>query len=110
MRSRSSTSPCAGPERGQRGRRPARPGDDGRGAVPRAVGHRAAYPCRAVAVSKLLVANRGEIALRVFRTARRLGIATVAVAPPDDTGALHARSADQTIDVTSYLDAANLLR
>jgi acetyl/propionyl-CoA carboxylase alpha subunit len=63
-----------------------------------------------VAVSKLLVANRGEIALRVFRTARRLGIATVAVAAPDDAGALHARSADQTVGVTSYLDAADLLR
>jgi acetyl-CoA/propionyl-CoA carboxylase biotin carboxyl carrier protein len=63
-----------------------------------------------VAVSKLLVANRGEIALRVFRTARRLGIATVAVAAPDDAGALHARSADETVGVTSYLDAGDLLR
>ena len=63
-----------------------------------------------MAISKLLVANRGEIALRVFRTARRLGIATVAVAPPDDAGALHARSADETVAVSSYLDAAELVR
>jgi 3-methylcrotonyl-CoA carboxylase alpha subunit len=63
-----------------------------------------------VALSKLLVANRGEIALRVFRTARRLGISTVAVAAPDDAGALHARSADETVGVTSYLDAADLVR
>jgi acetyl/propionyl-CoA carboxylase alpha subunit len=63
-----------------------------------------------VAISKLLVANRGEIALRVFRTARRLGIATVAVAPPDDANALHARSADETVAVPSYLDAAALVR
>jgi acetyl/propionyl-CoA carboxylase alpha subunit len=63
-----------------------------------------------VAVSKLLVANRGEIALRVFRTARRLGIATVAVAAPDDVAALHTRSADEAAGVSSYLDAADLLR
>jgi acetyl/propionyl-CoA carboxylase alpha subunit len=63
-----------------------------------------------VAVSKLLVANRGEIALRVFRTARRLDMATVAVAAPDDTRALHARSADETVGVASYLDADDLLR
>ncbi len=54
-------------------------------------------------VRKLLVANRGEIALRVFRTARRLGIATVAVAAPDDGRSLHARSADETAEVGSYL-------
>jgi len=63
-----------------------------------------------VAISKLLVANRGEIALRIFRTARRLGIVTVAVAAPDDTNALHARSGDETVTVPSYLDAAALVR
>jgi len=63
-----------------------------------------------VAVSKLLVANRGEIALRVFRTARRLGIETVAVAAPDDAGALHARSAGETVEVASYLDVGEIVR
>ena len=53
----------------------------------------------------LLVANRGEIAVRVFATCRRLGIGTVAVAGPGDTGALHTRVADTVVDVPSYLDA-----
>jgi acetyl/propionyl-CoA carboxylase alpha subunit len=61
-------------------------------------------------VQTLLVANRGEIALRVFRTCRELGLGTVAVAAPDDRGALHARSADRTVEIDSYLDAAEIVR
>jgi acetyl/propionyl-CoA carboxylase alpha subunit len=59
---------------------------------------------------KVLVANRGEIALRVFRAARGLGHSTVAVVVPDDVGSLHARSADETVEIRSYLDAAEHLR
>jgi acetyl/propionyl-CoA carboxylase alpha subunit len=54
-------------------------------------------------VDRVLVANRGEIALRVFRACKALGIGTVAVVAPDDRGSLHARSADRTVDVTGYL-------
>ncbi|HXV35437.1 MAG TPA: biotin carboxylase N-terminal domain-containing protein [Gaiellaceae bacterium] len=61
-------------------------------------------------ISKLLVANRGEIAVRVFRTCRRLGIGTVAVFAPDDEGAFHTRRADEAVGVGSYLDPAELVR
>ena len=55
-------------------------------------------------MQKLLVANRGEIALRVFRAASSLGVATVAVVARDDAASLHGRSADQTVRIESYLD------
>ena len=61
-------------------------------------------------IRKLLVANRGEIALRVFRAARELGIETVAVVAPDDKGSLHARSADETVEIGSYLFSEEHIR
>jgi len=61
-------------------------------------------------IRKLLVANRGEIAVRVFRTCSELGIATVAVAAPDDRGAFHTRAAGETVEIASYLDAAEHVR
>ncbi|MGH3001835.1 MAG: biotin carboxylase N-terminal domain-containing protein, partial [Gaiellaceae bacterium] len=61
-------------------------------------------------MEKVLVANRGEIALRVFRAARGLGLRAVSVVAPDDVGSLHARSADETVGIASYLDAAEHIR
>ncbi len=59
---------------------------------------------------RVLVANRGEIALRVFRACRAEGLETVAVAAPDDRGALHAESADRLVEIASYLDPAEHVR
>jgi acetyl/propionyl-CoA carboxylase alpha subunit len=63
-----------------------------------------------VEIRKLLVANRGEIALRVFRACRELGIATVAVVAPDDRGSLHARLADETAEIAGYLHSEEHIR
>ena len=46
----------------------------------------------------------------MFRASRELGIATVAVAAPDDTGSLHARSADETVEIASYLASEEHVR
>ena len=55
-------------------------------------------------MNTLLIANRGEIALRVMRTARRLGWACVAIHTDLDADAPHVRAADRAVRVSSYLD------
>ncbi len=64
---------------------------------------------------KVLIANRGEIACRIIRTARRMGLATVAVYSEADAGAWHVAQADEAIAIgpaparQSYLDAARII-
>src|SRR4051794_39068817 len=66
---------------------------------------------------KILVANRGEIAIRAFRAAYELGARTVAVYPHEDRGSLHRLKADEAYligepghPVRAYLDVAEIIR
>ena len=64
---------------------------------------------------KILIANRGEIALRVMRTAREMGIKTVAVYSSADSDSLHVKFADEAVCIgpassaESYLKIPNII-
>src|SRR6516225_4031010 len=78
----------------------------------------AAMPCgrpEPLLFGTVLVANRGEIARRVFRACRQLGLKTIAVYSEADRGAPHVRDADEAVEIggaparESYLNAERIL-
>ncbi|WP_129790534.1 acetyl-CoA carboxylase biotin carboxylase subunit [Sphingosinicella sp. CPCC 101087] len=68
-----------------------------------------------MAIQKVLIANRGEIALRIHRACHEMGIRTVAVHSTADTDAMHVRLADETVCIgpppagESYLNIPNII-
>ena len=66
-------------------------------------------------ISKVLIANRGEIALRIHRACHEMGIETVAVHSTADADAMHVRLADQAVCIgppaasESYLNIPNII-
>src|SRR5690606_34184480 len=64
--------------------------------------------------TKLLIANRGEIAIRLIRAAAELGITTVAIHTEDDAASLHTRKADEVRSIPGrgprgYLDGEQII-
>jgi acetyl-CoA carboxylase biotin carboxylase subunit len=68
-----------------------------------------------MAIQKVLIANRGEIALRIHRACHEMGIKTVAVHSTADSDAMHVRLADEAICIgpppatDSYLNIPNII-
>src|SRR5690349_2592370 len=68
-----------------------------------------------MAIKKLLIANRGEVAIRIARAASSLGIKTAAVFSEDDATSLHRKRADEAhtlrgVGAAAYLDASQLIQ
>ena len=68
-------------------------------------------------INKVLIANRGEIAIRIIRACQELGISTVAIYANEDIGALHRQKADESYligadkgPVEAYLDIEGIIR
>ena len=66
-------------------------------------------------INRLLIANRGEIALRIHRSAKELGISTIGIFSEDDSHALHLSHVNESISLgaagpNAYLDMANLIK
>lgn len=66
-------------------------------------------------LSRVLIANRGEIAVRLIKTCKRLGITAIAISTADDADAMHVRLADEAYPLDgdgsqSYLDDANIIK
>jgi len=59
--------------------------------------------------ARVLIANRGEIAVRVMRTLRRLGVESVAIYTDVDADAVHVRMADRAVRVSSYLEIEEVI-
>ena len=65
-------------------------------------------------LSNLLVANRGEIAIRIIRAAEDIGIKTTAIFSTDDANSIHTQAADNSISLeekgaTAYLNIENII-
>ena len=60
-------------------------------------------------MNKILIANRGEIALRIMRSAREMGIKTVAVFSEADRNSLHVRYADEAVCIGEAASSASYL-
>jgi 3-methylcrotonyl-CoA carboxylase alpha subunit len=61
------------------------------------------------AIQRLLIANRGEIAVRILRACRELGVDSVAVTAPGERPALHAALADRVVEVDAYTDGPGIV-
>jgi 3-methylcrotonyl-CoA carboxylase alpha subunit len=60
-------------------------------------------------LSKLLIANRGEIAVRIARTAQKLGIETVSVFTPNDKASHHPTQTDSSVQIEDYLNYSTII-